>query len=71
MDELAKVYKSAYAASDAASRVIITEHKDKRKAELEIGSARGFTPAAPRQNLAKQEQEAKPQQEAQSITDFE
>lgn len=73
LDELAKVYKAAYSASDAASRVIITEHKDALKAKLEIGTARGFSPAAPRKNLAKAEEPAPqaPAQQAQSITDFE
>lgn len=74
LEELAKVYKAAYAASDAANRRIITEHKDKLKAKLEIGNARGFNPAAPAANVAKKENvENEPQQEvkSQSITDFE
>lgn len=72
IEELAKVYKTAYQMSDAANRRIIEEHKDKLKAKLEIGRARGFNPAAPAANIAKSEKvENEPQQEVKSITDFE
>uniref|UniRef100_A0AAU8BUE1 Recombinase n=1 Tax=Salmonella phage PMBT35 TaxID=3137287 RepID=A0AAU8BUE1_9VIRU len=72
--DLQEVFKSAYKASDAASRVIVKEHYDARKASLEIGTARGFSPAAPQQNLAKAENvapEPQKQVESQSITNFE
>lgn len=72
--DLQETFKTAYKASDAASRVIIKEHYDARKASLEIGEARGFSPAAPKQNVAKAErvaQEPQKQVESQSITSFE
>lgn len=72
--DLQEVFKTAYKASDAASRVIVKEHYDARKAALEIGEARGFSPAAPKQNVAKSEVVAsEPQKkvESQSITSFE
>lgn len=72
--DLQEVFKAAYKASDAASRVIVKEHYDARKAALEIGTARGFSPAAPQQNLAKAENvapEPQKQVESQSITNFE
>lgn len=72
--DLQEVFKTAYKASDAASRVIIKEHYDTRKASLEIGTARGFSPAAPKQNVAQSEKvepEPKKAVESQSITNFE
>ena len=70
--DLQEVFKSAYKASDAASRVIVKEHYDTLKAKLEIGTARGFTPAAPKQNVAKKVETApKEEVESQPITNFE
>lgn len=72
VEDLQKVLKSAWSASDPASKAIIKEHYEKRKAEIEIGGARGFTPAAPKQNIAKSVET--PQQEnvkSQPITSFE
>lgn len=71
--DLQEVFKSAYKASDAASRVVIKEHYDAKKAELEIGKARGFNPAAPTENVAvKEVDQPKPETvESQSITSFE
>lgn len=72
VDELQKVLKSAWTASDAASKQVVKEHYEKRKAEIEIGSARGFSPAAPRQNLASTVDQPSPKAvESQPITDFE
>lgn len=72
VDELQKVLKSAWQASDAASKQVVKEHYEKRKAEIEIGSARGFSPAAPRQNLASTVDQPSPKAvESQPITDFE
>ena len=71
--DLQEVFKSAYKASDAASRVVIKEHYDAKKAELEIGKARGFNPAAPDANVAVKEVDQPKQEtvESQSITSFE
>lgn len=72
--DLQETFKTAYKQSDAANRVIIKEHYDKLKAKLDISTARGFNPAAPAANVAKNEKvESKPQQEvkSQSIADFE
>jgi hypothetical protein len=71
--DLQEVFKSAYKASDAASRVVIKEHYDAKKAELEIGKARGFNPAAPAANVAVKEVDQPKQEtvESQSITSFE
>ena len=72
--DLQEVFKSAYKASDAASRNVIKGHYDKRKADIEIGTARGFSPAAPKQNVAQSEKvapEPQKQVESQSITNFE
>ena len=71
--DLQEVFKSAYKASDAASRVVIKEHYDEKKAELEIGNARGFNPAAPAANVAVKEVDQPKQEtvESQSITSFE
>ena len=69
---LQDTFKTAYRSLDAASKVIVKEHYDKRKAEIEIGSARGFSAAEPKQNLAqKVDQPAKKAVESQPITDFE
>lgn len=70
--DLQEVFKSAYKASDPASRVIVKEHYDTLKAKMEIGTARGFTPAAPKQNVAKKVEptQEKPV-ESQPITSFE
>lgn len=73
VNELQEVLKSAWKASDPASKQVIKEHYEKRKAELEIGKARGFNPAQPKQNLASPEVDTKndEQVKSQSITDFE
>lgn len=74
VEDLQKVYAQAWKASDAANRQVIKESYDKRKADLEIGTARGFNPAAPSANLAKSENvapEPQKQVESQSITNFE
>lgn len=71
---LKDTFGTAYKQSDAANRVIIKEHYDKLKAKMEIGKARGFNPAEPAANVAKNEKvENEPKQEvkSQSITDFE
>lgn len=71
---LKDTFGTAYKQSDAANRVIIKEHYDKLKAKLEISSARGFNPAAPAANIAKNEGVEKQQQQevkSQPITDFE
>ncbi|QVW27748.1 recombinase [Hafnia phage Pocis76] len=70
--DLQTVFKSAYQASDAANRVIIKEHYDTLKAKLEIGSARGFNPATPKQNIAKKVEATQEKHvESQPITNFE
>lgn len=72
--DLQETFKTAYKQSDASNKIIIKEHYDKLKAKLEIGTARGFNPAAPAANVAKTEKvEKQPQTEVQSksITDFE
>src|SRR5699024_5067630 len=73
VNELQEVLKSAWKASDPASKQVIKEHYEKRKAELEIGKARGINPAQPKQNLASPEVDTKndEQVKSQSITDFE
>lgn len=69
---LQDTFKTAYRSLDAASKVIVKEHYDKRKAEIEIGTARGFTAAAPKQNVARKVDEpAKQAVESQPITSFE
>lgn len=69
---LQDTFKTAYRSLDAASKVIVKEHYDKRKAEIEIGTARGFTAAAPKQNVAqKVDEPAKQAVESQPITSFE
>lgn len=52
VDDLQGVLRDAWKSSDKANQVIIKERYEKRKAEIEIGSARGFSAAAPKQNLA-------------------
>lgn len=69
---LQDTFKTAYRSLDAASKVIVKEHYDKRKAEIEIGTARGFTAAAPKQNVAQKVDEPQKQAvESQPITSFE
>lgn len=66
------MFRDSWKSSDKANQVIIKEHYEKRKAEIEIGSARGFNAAEPKQNLAqKVDQPEKKAVESQPITDFE
>lgn len=72
VDGLQDVFREAWKSSDKANQVIIKNHYEKRKAEIEIGSARGFNAAEPKQNLAqKVDQPEKKAVESQPITDFE
>lgn len=72
MESLQRVLKQAWSACDPASKQVVKEHYESRKAQIEIGSARGFSPAAPRQNLATTvDQPAVKAVESQPITDFE
>lgn len=71
VDDLQGVLKEAWRSSDKANQVIIKEHYEKRKAQIEIGSARGFTAASPKQNIAQVDQPAQKQVESQPITSFE
>lgn len=72
VDDLQNVLRDAWKSSDKANQVIIKEHYEKRKAEIEIGSARGFSAAAPKQNLAQKVDEPQKQAvESQPITSFE
>lgn len=72
MESLQRVLKQAWSACDPASKQVVKEHYESRKAQIEIGSARGFSPAAPRQNLATTvDQPAAKAVESQPITDFE
>lgn len=72
VDDLQSVFRDSWKSSDKANQVIIKEHYEKRKAEIEIGSARGFNAAEPKQNLAKKvDQPEKKAVESQPITDFE
>lgn len=72
VDDLQSVLRDAWKSSDKANQVIIKEHYEKRKAEIEIGSARGFSAAAPKQNLApKVDEPQKKAVESQPITSFE
>lgn len=72
VDDLQSVLRDAWKSSDKANQVIIKEHYEKRKAEIEIGSARGFSAAAPKQNLAPKVDEPQNQAvESQPITSFE
>lgn len=73
IEDLQKVITAAWKASDPSNKVIIKEHFEKRKAELEMNNARGFNPAKPAENIAKKENvESEPKQEVKSkpITDF-
>lgn len=72
VDDLQKVLKSAWQSCDAANKQIVKEHYERRKAEIEIGGARGFSAAAPKQNLAPKVDEPQKQAvESQPITSFE
>lgn len=72
VDDLQIVFRDSWKSSDKANQVIIKEHYEKRKAEIEIGSARGFNAAEPKQNLSqKVDQPEKKAVESQPITDFE
>lgn len=72
LESLQRVLKQAWSACDPASKQVVKEHYESRKAQIEIGSARGFSPAAPRQNLATTvDQPADKAVESQPITDFE
>lgn len=72
LESLQRVLKQAWSACDPASKQVVKEHYESRKAQIEIGSARGFFPAAPRQNLATTvDQPAAKAVESQPITDFE
>ncbi|QXV81632.1 putative recombination protein [Escherichia phage JohannLBurckhardt] len=72
VDDLQKVLKAAWQSCDAASKQIVKEHYERRKAEIEIGSARGFSAATPKQNLAPKVDEPQNQAvESQPITSFE
>lgn len=72
LESLQRVLKQAWSACDPASKQVVKEHYESRKAQIEIGSARGFSPAAPKQNLAqKVDQPEKKAVESQPITDFE
>jgi hypothetical protein len=71
VEDLQGVFKKAYQASDAANKAIVKEHYDALKAKIEIGTARGFTAAAPKQNVAKVDEPQKQAVESQPITSFE
>lgn len=72
VDDLQIVFRDSWKSSDKANQVIIKEHYEKRKAEIEIGGARGFNAAEPKQNLAqKVDHPEKKAVESQPITDFE
>lgn len=72
LEALQRVLKQAWSACDPASKQVVKEHYESRKAQIEIGSARGFSPAAPKQNLASEvDHAAKKAVESQPITDFE
>lgn len=72
IESLQKVLKNAWSASDNASKQVIKEHYENRKAQIEIGSARGFSPASPKQNIASDvDHKDKKAVESQPITDFE
>lgn len=72
VDDLQGVLRDAWKSSDKANQVIIKEHYEKRKAEIEIGSARGFSASAPKQNIATKVDEPQKQAvESQPITSFE
>lgn len=71
--ELQETFKKAWSASDPASKQVVKEHYEKRKAEIEIGVARGFNPAQPKKNLASDSVDTAKHEQVQSanITDFE
>ena len=71
--ELQETFKKAWSASDPASKQVVKEHYEKRKAEIEIGGARGFNPAQPKKNLASDSVDTEKHEQVQSanITDFE
>ncbi|WWD12370.1 Erf-like ssDNA annealing protein [Escherichia phage MatMar] len=71
--ELQETFKKAWSASDPASKQVVKEHYEKRKAEIEIGGARGFNPAQPKNNLASDSVDTAKHEQVQSanITDFE
>lgn len=71
VDDLQGVLRDAWKSSDKANQVIIKEHYEKRKAEIEIGGARGFSAATPKKNVGAVDQPAKKEVESQSITNFE
>lgn len=71
VDDLQGVLRDAWKSSDKANQVIIKEHYEKRKAEIEIGGARGFSAATPKKNVATVDQPAKKEVESQPITSFE
>lgn len=71
VDDLQGVLRDAWKSSDKANQVIIKEHYEKRKAEIEIVGARGFSAATPKKNVAAVDQPAKKEVESQSITNFE
>lgn len=70
--ELQETFKKAWSASDPASKQVVKEHYEKRKAEIEIGGARGFNPAQPKKNLASDSVDTEKHEQVQSanITDF-
>ena len=72
IEGLQDVFKQAFRSLDTASKAVVKEHYDNRKAEIEIGTARGFSAAAPKDNVAKKV-DATPQKpvESQPITSFE
>lgn len=73
-EDLQATLKAAWGNSDAASKKIIQDHYEKRKAEITIGGAKGFKPNKPQavaavvDNVAKGDVKSKP--EAQDISDF-
>ena len=73
-EELQAVLKSAWGSSDAASKKIIQDHYEKRKAEITVGKAKGFKPnkpqavAQPVDKEVKDDVKSKP--EAQDISQF-
>lgn len=73
-EELQTVLKSAWVSSDAASKKIIQDHYEKRKAEITIGSAKGFKPNKPQavaQTVDKDDNsDVKSKPEAQDISNF-
>lgn len=73
-EELQTTLKAAWGNSDAASKKIIQDHYEKRKAEITIGSAKGFKPNKP-QAVAQPvdkggDGDVKSKPEAQDISEF-